>query len=108
MGLLKHFRSRSKLNEKDASHTNGVNGYNANGNGNGCYYQRAGADYVSKLPDNVLKNIFSYACPHLLDETFDTSERSEVGDGCMLCNLRDLANCARVRRNWYQPVQELL
>ncbi|KAF2096196.1 hypothetical protein NA57DRAFT_43484 [Rhizodiscina lignyota] len=107
MGLLKHFRSRSKLNEKNdasSSYHNGVNGYNVNTSP----YQRAGADYISRLPDNVLKNIFTYVCPHVLDESYETSERSEVGDGCMLCDLRDLGNCARVRRNWYQPVQELL
>ncbi|KAF2084651.1 F-box domain-containing protein [Saccharata proteae CBS 121410] len=67
-----------------------------------------GPDYTSKLPNNVLRNIFSYVCPHTRDFTFEPCENSMVGDGCMLCDLRDLSNCARTTRQWYHVAQEML
>lgn len=29
-------------------------------------------------------------------------------DGCMLCDMRDLAHCALVCKRWYTPAQSLL
>jgi hypothetical protein len=106
MGLLKHFRSRSKL-KTDEKANGKVNG-KANGQ---VYYPAAvapGRDYIGRLPPKVLKQIFEYICPHTLDQSYEASEKVEVGDGCMLCDLRDLANCAKARRGWYQIAQELL
>jgi hypothetical protein len=102
MGLLKHFRSRSKLKNEEK----------ANGKTNGHVYYPAvvapGRDYIGRLPPKVLRQIFEYVCPHTLDQSYVPSEKAEVGDGCMLCDLRDLANCAKARRGWYQTAQELL
>jgi hypothetical protein len=99
MGLLKHFRSRSKLKTDEKP----------NGNGH-VYYPGAamGRDYTARLPPKVLKNIFEFVCPHTLDHSYEVSEHAEIADGCMLCDLRDLAHCAQVRRDWYQSAQELL
>jgi hypothetical protein len=98
MGLLKHFRSRSKLKTEEKS------------NGQ-VYYPASPAparDYIGRLPPKVVKKIFEYVCPHTLDQSYEASEKAEVSDGCMLCDLRDLARCAQTRRGWYQIAQELL
>ena len=97
MGLLKHFRSRSKL--KDTEKTNGH-----------VYYPRVtGHDYIASLPPKVLTKIFGYVCPHTADRSYDVSEHAAVdNDACMLCDLRDLSHCAQTRRDWYRPAQELL
>lgn len=67
-----------------------------------------GRDHTQRLPDAVLRRIFSYVCPHTQDTTYEPSERSQIGDGCMLCDLRDLAACAQTCRKWYQVGQRLL
>lgn len=98
MGLLKHLRSHSKLTGEEKQ----------NGQCNFAVQPVAGADYITKLPTKVLKHIFEFVCPHTLDKSYEVQERVDVGDGCMLCDLRDLAHCAAVRRSWYQPAQEQL
>jgi hypothetical protein len=98
MGLLKHFRSRSKLKTEDTS----------NGQVRHPPLPTQGRDCIARLPPKVLKKIFEYVCPHTLDRSYEASEKAEVGDGCMLCDLRDLARCAQTRRGWYQLAQELL
>jgi len=98
MGLLKHFRSRSKLKNDEK----------ADGQ---AYYPTPvplGRDYTARLPPNVVRNIFRFVCPHTLDKSYEVSENADVADGCMLCDLRDLAHCAQTRRGWYQTAQELL
>ncbi|KAF1981708.1 hypothetical protein K402DRAFT_341774 [Aulographum hederae CBS 113979] len=93
MGLLKHFRSKSKLKDSHAaSHHHHYPAYPP--------VQR-GADITERLPDDVVKKILYFVCPHAFDETYQTSERSEVGDGCMLCDMRDLARCSLIRKKWY-------
>ena len=94
MGFLKHFRSRSKVKLDEPEDF--------------TVYSNArprGRDYSAKLnhPDfvNIRRRIFQYVCPHSDDDTFETSERTTVGEGCMLCDLRDLAQCAQVRRDWF-------
>ncbi|KAJ5272353.1 hypothetical protein N7478_007478 [Penicillium angulare] len=66
-----------------------------------------GHDATSKLPHPVLVRIFSYVCPHTLDYSYDTSEDS-MNDGCMLCDMRDLAHCTLVCRRWFAASQALL
>ncbi|KAF2455661.1 hypothetical protein BDY21DRAFT_262392, partial [Lineolata rhizophorae] len=99
MKFLEHFRSRSRLKEKkksDADHAPADLAI------------RPGADYIARLGEPVLRRIFTLVCPHTADDSYEPSERSMIGDGCMLCDLRDLSNCARVRRQWCRPAQELL
>ena len=100
MGLLKHFRSRSRLSsgpQSTSQHpsTTPPTPYR-------------GRDHISRLPEKVLARIFGYVCPHSQDFSYEPSERSQIGDGCMLCDLRDLSHCAAVCRKWYRVAQTAL
>lgn len=55
---------------------------------------------VTQLPARVLQRIFAFVCPHACDESYETCEDSASDGGCMLCDLRDLAHCVRVNRQW--------
>ncbi|KAL7903467.1 hypothetical protein HDV63DRAFT_124548 [Trichoderma sp. SZMC 28014] len=57
---------------------------------------------VAVLPATVLERIFGFVCPHSRDETYDACEESGNDDGCMLCDLRDLAHCSQVNRAWHE------
>jgi len=61
---------------------------------------RASVHLLAKLPDGVLERIFTIICPHTSDESYETCEQSSIEDSCMLCDLRDLANCLAVCRRW--------
>lgn len=98
MGLLKQFRSRSKLAAEEKQ----------NGQYNYPVQPVAGRDHITRLPTEVLKRIFEFVCPHTIEKSYESSDRVDIGDGCMLCDLRDLARCAAVGRCWYQPAQEQL
>nr|OQO29035.1 hypothetical protein B0A51_04339 [Rachicladosporium sp. CCFEE 5018] len=99
MGLLKHFRSKSHLRDAGPKSPDRAIPYMP---------ARYGRDFTTRLPDTILERTFSYVCPHTLDETYEPSERSQIGDGCMLCDLRDLAHSAQVSRKWYRVAQKLL
>ena len=103
MKFLSHIRSRSRLNNGpeaqlygqytaafQASHRGGVHKPNL------------------KLPARVLGEILAYICPHTQDEEYTTSEQSMIEDGCMLCDMRDLAQCALTSRQWAEATQNLL
>jgi hypothetical protein len=108
MGFLKHFRSRSRLKQQDSPpRAPDLSKYPQSPKPVRYAYGH-GPDYTSRLPPKVLANIFSYICPHTLDFTYDPCEQSQIGDGCMLCDLRDLSNCARVCRRWYASAQQAL
>jgi hypothetical protein len=66
-----------------------------------------GPDQFQRLPDKVLRRIFEEVCPHSADETLDGSEDSG-NDGCMSCDMRDLAHCALTKRQWYGVAAGLL
>ncbi|KAK4622176.1 hypothetical protein CLAFUW4_06526 [Fulvia fulva] len=103
MGLLKHFRSKSRLKEQSPQPAVYTNPYSPP-----KIQYRSGPDYTKRLPDKVLANIFSYVCPHSLDYTYESCEASQLGDGCMLCDLRDISKCAQTCRKWYAVAQGLL
>ncbi|KAI1963868.1 hypothetical protein LOZ58_001728 [Ophidiomyces ophidiicola] len=65
-------------------------------------------DYTKNLPLKVFYNIFTYVCPHSADDSLTPLEESIAGDGCMLCDMRNLAQCALVCRKWYGVAQDLL
>jgi hypothetical protein len=104
MGLLKHFRSKSRIREinipqpVDYANTPPVPSTPA----------RFGRDLTTKLPDKVLNRILKFVCPHTSDRSYQPSEESQIGDGCMLCDLRDIATSAQVCRRWYGLAQKLL
>ncbi|PNS16555.1 Ribosomal RNA small subunit methyltransferase NEP1 [Sphaceloma murrayae] len=104
MGFLKHLRSKSRAKSQDQG-----NQYYESPQQH--YYQASngyGTDYASQLDTKVLRRIFENLCPHATDRTCVSSEDSAVGDGCMLCDMRDLARSAQVSRKWYQVAQSLL
>ncbi|KAL2835951.1 hypothetical protein BJY01DRAFT_63688 [Aspergillus pseudoustus] len=67
-----------------------------------------GRDLTKHLPNPVLARIFAYVCPHAVDSSYDSSEESMTEDGCMLCDMRDLAHCAPVSKRWYPVARSLL
>ena len=60
------------------------------------------------LPEGVLERIFTFVCPQTKDDTYETCEQSALPDACMLCNLRDLAHCVQVCKQWKPVVRKLL
>lgn len=66
-----------------------------------------GRDHTRKLPRSMLAYIFALACPHAVDGSYETSEES-MTDGCMLCDMRDLAHCAQVCKRWFIEARTLL
>jgi len=69
---------------------------------------RASARALSSLPDRVVERIFALVCPHSRDETYEKCEDSSIDDACPLCDLRDLASCARVCKRWRLVAVRLL
>jgi hypothetical protein len=67
-----------------------------------------GPDMTAYLPENVLQRIFQEVCPHTRDDSYNTCETQLEYEACMLCDVRDLANCAKVKRQWYNPVMKVL
>ncbi|KAK8209083.1 hypothetical protein M8818_003778 [Zalaria obscura] len=98
MGLLKHLRSKSRMRDGPSSPPQKATPQPA----------RYGRDFTARLPEDLIRRILIEVCPHTQDESYEPSERSSVSDGCMLCDLRDLAVCAKVCRKWYSIAQNLL
>ncbi len=63
-------------------------------------YTYNGPDQTPRLPDKIIRRIFEEVCPHAADESLVSSEDSGH-DGCMSCDMRDLAHCALTKRQWY-------
>ena len=100
MKFLKHIRSRSRV-LKDESPAAKVYGD----------FQTAatyhGPDRISRLPPNVLRRIFQEVCPQSCEDSYTSLEESTY-EGCLLCDVRDLAACAAVDTKWYGPAQDML
>jgi hypothetical protein len=96
MGLFKHFRSKPTPNDPRPR----VNGH----------YISAplGPNYTARLDRKVLTRIFAFVCPHTQDTSYQVLDDVDLGDTCMLCNLRDLAQCARVCKAWHDPAMQLM
>lgn len=120
MGLLKNFRSKTRirpfeeLNDQDpplrspqyaAERSPVLRRHPSPGQVPQNY---SGRDYSARLPPQILERICSFVCPHSVDHSYVPSENSSVGDGCMLCDMRDLARTAQVSRRWYKAAQTLL
>ncbi|KAI9676435.1 MAG: hypothetical protein M1817_000592 [Caeruleum heppii] len=103
MRLLKHIRSRSKIKNDSPSL-----GHYHSATSASWPAQAGQRDYTARLPPFLLAAIFDCVCPHTHDESFESSEDSAVDDGCMLCDMRDLAHCAAVCRRWAAPAQDAL
>lgn len=73
------------------------------------HHQRTPSRDLTKfLPLRVITNILAHVCPHTQDESYGSSEESMTLDGCMLCDMRDLAHCALACKRWHGLAQELL
>lgn len=104
MKLFNRFRSKKRtplpIEEEQPKITLG-NGYHISA--------PLGPNYIKKLDRKTLSRIFGFVCPHALDTSYVISDQVDLGKGtCMLCNLRDLANCSRVCKSWQNPAMELL
>ena len=103
MKFLKHIRSKSRL--EDGVEAQGYDPYAPTP---AAPYGRNHPSPISRLPVKILEEIFASLCPHTRDESYSTSEESMIDDGCMLCDMRDLAQCALVCRQWTETAQDLL
>ncbi|KAI9787324.1 MAG: hypothetical protein M1816_007672 [Peltula sp. TS41687] len=102
MKFLKHIRSRSKLKSPPPE---------AQVYSNSLPFSRGPRSSnlaAARLPGAVLFRIFAYVCPHSQDDSYDSAEDSVLEDGCMLCDMRDLAHCALVCRRWNDVAQRML
>ncbi|KAI9665600.1 MAG: hypothetical protein M1829_005680 [Trizodia sp. TS-e1964] len=99
MKFLKHIRSKSKTHGHPEAQV-----YSASSPRRGG----PSRDLTAQLPVPVLETIFTLLCPHVQDESYEALEDSMVDDGCMLCDMRDLAKCVLVRRKWSSVAQHLL
>lgn len=106
MGFFK--RLRLKRAKHKTSKSEGHNGYYPVYNASNFLSPNLTKDYGQELPENVLRLIFQFVCPHSQDDSLSTSEESMTEDGCMLCDMRDLAHCATTCRKWYPIVQGVL
>lgn len=106
MKFLSHIRSRSKLKQQENAHAAQFD--YAQFTGSAPHDQPSNPSPASNLAQHVLRKIFTYVCPHTEDETYVSSDDSMVDGGCMLCDMRDLAQCALVRKTWSEVASLLL
>ncbi len=104
-------RFHDKHNSGPSSKVEG-NGVSAVGGSNSLEYDdhddTSDTGAIAQLTTDILRNIFSYVCPHSIDGQYDRIENCDVGDICMLCDLRDLASCAAVHPSWYPAAMKTL
>ncbi|KAM5471977.1 hypothetical protein MauCBS54593_003384 [Microsporum audouinii] len=113
MGFFKRLRAktRSRGSKKDHYAQQQQQEQYQHGRGGqpeSSYGSRPAKDYTKALPPNVLSNIFFQVCPHARDTSLTSSEESMTEDGCMLCDMRDLAHAALVCTQWYGIAQNIL
>ena len=103
MKFLGHIRSRSGL-----KHDNGAQAQVYRHTNAASQHARTGPGPASKMALGELEIILAYVCPHSQDFSYDGLEYSTFDERCMLCDMRDLAECALVSRSWAKAVQRLL
>lgn len=115
MKLLKHFRSKSRLN-----HGNNGNIHDVDRRINTTKHthafplkaysstRQARPNPTAKYPAALLEELLSYVCAHVKDDAYTSLEDSMLDGGCMLCDLRDLSCCALVNRQWHEAAQNVL
>ncbi|KAL9006592.1 MAG: hypothetical protein Q9188_000629 [Gyalolechia gomerana] len=96
-------RSKSRLKNGNEAHV-----YENNVPSSRSPNNRTGRDLTSRLPLKLLTNILSHICPHALDDNYSSLEESMRDGGCMLCDMRDLAQCALVSRRFLVATQTIL
>ncbi|KAL8657638.1 MAG: hypothetical protein Q9226_001723 [Calogaya cf. arnoldii] len=68
----------------------------------------SGRDCTSRLPLKLLTAILTNICPHACDDNYLSLEESMRDGGCMLCDMRNLAQCALVSRRFLVATQTIL
>lgn len=113
MKFLSHMRSKSKLKNYDEARS--VQNYRPQNriSNTDDPYQSSNFDpshpsYVSRLPSHLLRKILIFICPHAEDDSYVSSDDSMIDAGCMLCDMRDLAQCALVKKDWSEASALLL
>ena len=102
MKFLTHIRSKSKLkNEPPEAKRHAYQDLSLS-------KRYGGGSRISKIPSQLLGEIFAHVCPHVCDDTYIKLEDSMQDGDCMLCDLRDLAHCTLVNRQWADAGQKLL
>lgn len=105
MKFLQHIRSKSRLKNGDEAQIYDYNAPTARLPNN---LNRSGRDLISRLPLKLLTAVLSDICPHALDDSLLSLEESMRDGGCMLCDMRDLAQCALVSRRFLVATQTIL
>lgn len=108
MRFLKHIRSKSKVGGGSTAEAHAYEKSTFSPERRGGGRGHNGVDVTARLPSGVWYRIFSYVCPHSEDESYESAEDSMVEDGCMLCDMRDLASCALVCRRWNNVARRML
>lgn len=103
MGFLKHIRSRSGL--KSAEDTKS---YTHHATERILLRNWTRPNPTAGFSALLLEELLSWVCPHSRDDTYESCEDSMVDGGCMLCDMRDLAQCALVNRQWSGAAENLL
>jgi hypothetical protein len=103
MKFLKKLRSRSRGKEQPEYAARSDIARNVP-----AYQAPPWTDLINKLPAPILERVFGFVCPHSQDDTYESCESSAVEDACMLCDMRDLAQCTRVSRRWRKLAANVL
>ncbi|KAL6722142.1 hypothetical protein ACLMJK_001249 [Lecanora helva] len=105
MKFLNHIRSKSRLK---SSNVTDQDVYSRSHSSPGSAFSSNAPNPTINYPAALLEEIFSYVCAHARDDTYTSCEESMSDGGCMLCDMRDLAQCALVNRQWCQATQNVL
>ena len=100
MGLFSHRKSKSKVSTPEATAYSYESQYPFNRNGSYGSYSKAPSGIAATLPVRVLDTIFAWVCPHTQDCEYTSCEESLFDNGCSLCDMKALAQCALVCRRW--------
>ncbi|KAL9099334.1 MAG: hypothetical protein Q9163_005150 [Psora crenata] len=100
MKFLRRSKSRQKCND-DGPPLSAI--FDNSASFNASFPLNPTADFPRKLLEDVL----SFVCPHAREGSHGPSEEL-VDGGCMLCDMRDLAQCALVNRQWCEAARKLL
>ena len=103
MKLLAHIRSKSRLKSTDDTQIDEKHLLKTPASD-----VWAAPDPTAALSAPLLEELLSYVCPHSQDDTYTSCEESMVDGGCMLCDMRDLSQCALVNQQWSKAAQNLL
>ncbi|KAL9586501.1 MAG: hypothetical protein Q9212_000861 [Teloschistes hypoglaucus] len=103
MKFLKHIKSKTRLNNDDEAQI-----YDYRAPTTYSPKSRSGCDLTSRLPIKLLTSILSCICPHAYDDNYLSLEESMRDGQCMLCDMRELAQCALVNRRFLVATQTVL